>query len=233
MRKTYNLVVDSRNRDTQSSRYNPSFHLNTGIHGIVSVRMVSSTVINNLYNINEDNNTFDFSATIQRITPGHYSGSQLVTVMSAWPEIVSATYDTATGVLTYEVNVGFTLRLATSSAHTWFGYNKPVSLPAGVHTTQPNLTGVSLIQFHTDSLNPATGNSVVAGRSIIISPAGYIHQNRASYLGVYTQEDQTGKVQHFSGIGLNSLSFLVVDASTGRILTEISDWALQLEITTI
>lgn len=223
MTTTQSVFIDTLHR-TSGSPATANFSLTTPLR-VREWRLHSFSMYNTFHNIHSGNNTIELDTGVYSVTPGFYTSAEFVAALASvtglgltfsepdaiisWPAGSAVQGGTMMSVLGLDPSLQYTgpfesrVFLATPQFVT-------IECPQLAPTASRHIT-----------LNGRTNSAILT----IPVTAGYLNTNP----WIPTQ-------QHIVQIGgqsptdLSQLDFRIVDAATGRLLTEARDWAMQIEI---
>jgi hypothetical protein len=238
---SYRLHLDSRSRDTHTLTYAPTFSLTRTICNVKQVRVKHVQIANTIHNIRADFNdqisiSVDAGVTFETytyLTPGFYSGVRLVASLNTFLQGLSGlsgvvTLDAANSKLNWSLPDNVLVDGRASTTRDILGLNDEVY--DGTYETLLFLAAPMSISFVCPQLQSTYNVFSSQHRMARIEPfltlplvSGYNTMEYFAPRQMFTIE--LGKQT------LSTLDFRVVDTISGTLLTELSQWSMELEIT--
>ena len=227
----YNLHIDSRNRLAPSSLSAPSFALSNSVSGVKEVRVKNVQFAHTIYNIASNNNVLSTSVGNVILAPQFYTAAAFTTALNA-------AFVTAFGPGTYVVFVAATNTLnwtlgwptvsGVSSMSNVLGLSNASTAHTGTFTTTLFLASPLNVSFACPQLQ--SRRNLYTTNSSRSEPFITVPVN-VGFLSVLYYEPWRGRVIDFDqGFALSTLDFTLFDTASGRVLDEISHWAMELEL---
>ena len=230
----YRLHIDSRFRDVHTTSSQPSFFLSNTMTNIKSMCVKHVQVANSIYNIRSGFNdqlvvSVDGGAsfaTYTFISSGFYSATQMVTKLQAfWQGLIGADGVTLSGFsLSWSLPANVEIDELTSSARHMLGLN------GTTHTTVFLASPIS-VAFVSAQLQ-STSN-VFTSDHLMSRLHPFVTVPLVGGFGTMEYWEPHTQLQiDFGNLVLSTLDLRACDTASGMILTELSDWSMELEIYT-
>lgn len=218
------------------SAVNPSFYINPPINQIDNYSITSFSGVNNIYTFDTRNCNILLNETGQSlytavIPTGNYTISSLLTTLStiltASPSasVYTATKSDLTNIITITSNTNtFTIEDTINSSYYEMGYVK-LSTSASltqVASAQYDLSGLKTIHVVSNDLGNDGSYLVNSNYNILCSIPVEV-----PYLGIINYQDNSDLLINCKVNELSSISFVLMD-DRFRLLSQVSDWSLQL-----
>jgi hypothetical protein len=224
MSRTYTLCLDTRTR-SEGEIWNPTFQLSKPISRIKSARIRCVQFGNTLYNIKQGENVLSMlSGSSVVLPPGFYRADELITKLRL---VVDVTYDSTTGLLTWNIQVG-SINFVHTTLQEILGLNGQVS--TGQFVTRLFLASPMNVDFVSPQLMNSSG-AVVYGYRSSDNYQPFVTVPIASGYGVMNVYLPMNMPSLQLGDGsLSTMSVVCLDNEDGRLLKEMVHWSMIIEV---
>ena len=235
------LYVDSRHRTRDSTPSTAKFNLIRPISNVHTCRVTSLQFVNTFENLSVDNNELLTSSGVVTLSPDYYSGTNFVLALDAGLVVAFGAGNYVTFNSIYN-QLDWTLGANTLDATS--ASSNMASL-LGLDNNSPALTGSfsstlhiarpSYLAWSCNQLQPASDRSYHASDTESkdnLQPFLTIPVT-SSYLSAQTHMPANPATitldRGGAGVSISRLNFTVSDAASGRVLSELADWAAVVE----
>ncbi len=242
MSTAYYLHLDSRARRADSTVYDARFDLPRPLQNVRRLRVKSVQFVNTFYNLNESNNVLATSAGFVTVTPQQWGGSELVAeinlqlnLLYGTSGVVYVSLDQTTNVLSWTLGSVVTIDATNSTMRQVLGLDAKSYTGPAVFTSQLYLALPQYVAFSSSQLFSSLDNIFPGhGTNDQFQPVCTIPVE-VGYLSTQTYQPSYERQQTLSGPGslgttISTIDIQVRDPYTRRPITELSHWALILEI---